>query len=103
MNNKIPSIADIERLIGIHEKYKNCYFWKDNGNSKQRSLREALDSSQWEFEYYGDKYRIVQDITLSRNNAYYSLAVYRNDKKKDIRALKGLVLDILENELKKVS
>jgi len=95
MNNTIDE-KTIENILAIHDKYKSCYFWTSNGNAASRRRQEERDSNQLEFTFQDDEYKIDQSISISCRNVYYSLGVWRNGQKKDVRALKGLLKDMMK-------
>jgi len=47
--------------------------------------------NNFEFKFNNDNYEIMQECNSSAKNVYYSLSVYVNNVKKDIRALKKIV------------
>jgi len=81
--------AEIISIIQAHNKYKNSYFWNPPGNASSRRYMEFEHTL--EFSLNGDVYEVIQQLDCSCRNVYYSLRIYLNDTKKDIRLLKKLV------------
>ena len=76
----------VKGIIKIHQEFKNSYFWYGNNKSDRLNWE-----NNFEFKFNNDNYEIMQECNSSAKNVYYSLSVYVNNVKKDIRALKKIV------------
>lgn len=89
--NKLK-LSEIKTLIlgtiDTHEEYRNSYFWTG------LYYRSKQFDRSYNIEYKGKKYEIEQSMTASRANVYYSLNVYIDGVKKDVRALKKVLKEI---------
>lgn len=79
------TLAKVQEAIQKHEEFRNSYFWQ--GNNKSNRLNW---NNNFTFKFDGKKYEINQSCYSSRKNVYYSMAIYVNGIKKDIRALKAI-------------
>jgi len=79
----------ISKFVSTHEKYKNCYFWKNTGNANQRRKQEFND--RLEFILNGVKYDWRQSLEISCKNFYYTSQIFMDGTKKDIRIFKKLI------------
>lgn len=79
----------VTSAIKRHEKYRNCYFWKPPSTASQR--RQAEFDEGFEFLLNGVKWEIDQSLQVSCNNYYYTMHIYIDGQKKNIRSLKKLV------------
>ena len=91
LNNKTGDCIkfQIREVIEQHDRYSKAFFWTPKMNASQRRKEEFDDS--FEFILSGEKVSIEQTLRISCQNYYYSLKVYVNGKKKDVRVLKKLV------------
>lgn len=83
-------IAELNNIIDNHEHYKKCYFWTPCGNAASRR-REEFDRKLI-FNLDGKKYVIEQSLTISCKNYYFSTEIYVDSVKKNITAIKKLML-----------
>lgn len=83
------SKTDLEDIIATHDKYKKAFFWNPHPNAASR--RNAEFDYKYIFEKEGKTYEIHQRYEESCKNCYYSLTVYVDGDKKDIRAVKKLL------------
>ncbi len=91
---RISSVAKrtIESAIEVHKKYKNSYFWSPGGNSSSRRYNEdRFPGVDFEIMTAKGLVQVIFDYSESCKNVYYSMSVYLNDVKKDIRLLKKMV------------
>tara|TARA_R100000664_G_C2760064_1_gene150703 strand:- start:3870 stop:4163 length:294 start_codon:yes stop_codon:yes gene_type:complete len=79
----------ITEVINLHEKYQKSYYWKPPTIASQRRRLEFENS--FTFDLNGVIYQIDQSLELSCKNYYYSLNVYVNCTKKNIRSIKKLI------------
>lgn len=85
--NKIKNA--LNTIISEHERCKKSYFWKSFGNAAQRRKNEFCN--ELNFVLNNTEYVIVQEMTQSCKNVYFSTHIELNDEKKNITALKKLV------------
>lgn len=81
--------TELENIVATHEKYNKSYFWTPRSNAAGRRAAEFDD--EYEFETNGKKYEVRQRYEESCKHCYYSLTVYVDGSKKDIRAIKKLI------------
>jgi hypothetical protein len=87
--------TQLENIVKTHEKYSKAYFWTPRCNAAGRRAAEFDD--EYEFELNGEKYEIRQRYEESCKHCYYSMTVYVDGAKKDIRAVKKALKLISEN------
>jgi len=78
--------AKVKKVIDTHKEFKNSYFWSGNNKSDRLNWK-----NNFKFKFNKDSYEIIQECNSSAKNVYYSLSVYVNNVKKDIRCLKKIV------------
>ena len=84
----------ILNTIEKHEKWSKSYFWSPKTNAGgRRSIENNFKSEHpsYSFTHQGVKYEVVTSLDVSCKNYYYSLSIYVDEEKKDIRALKKLI------------
>jgi hypothetical protein len=84
----------ILNTIEQHEKRSKSYFWKPNTNAGGRRSIEnkfKIDHPSYSFTHQGIKYEIITSLDVSCKNYYYSLSVYVDAEKKNIKTLKKLI------------
>ena len=86
---KMITKTELENIVKTHEKYNKSYFWTPKCNAAGR--RAAEFDVEYEFEIDGKKYEVRQRYEESCNHCYYSMTIYVNGSKKDIRAIKKLI------------
>ena len=79
----------IKEVIYLHEKYSKSFYWKPPTTASQRRQQEFENS--FSFNLNGVIYEIDQSLELSCKNFYYTLTVYVDDTKRNIRSLKKLI------------
>ena len=82
-------------IIDTHEENRYSYF--RGGYGGHYWLRDKDFDDDYSFKVVSSKgsvsFEINQSLQITRNHSYYSLMVYVNDVKKDIRALKAFISD----------
>ena len=82
----------IEDALSNHEKLRHSYLWNgDHGNGQQRSREEEERNFAIKFQYAGEEYRYVSNVSISRKNFYYKGSFWLNDEKRDARLFKSLL------------
>ena len=76
-------------ILDTHEKYSKSYFWSPRGNASQRRREEF--ETELSFLWKGQKVEISQDLSISCKNFYYTLNIFVDDCKKDIRIIKEIL------------
>ena len=84
-------LKDLKDMESLHEKMKGCYFWDPPSSAPQRRKMEEERSKLLEFVFEGKHYLLDQETICSCKNVYYSLAVYVDGRKKDVRTLRKLI------------
>jgi hypothetical protein len=82
-------LSQIREILETHEKYRNSYFWTVRLNAAGRRAREF--DNEYIFTFAGQQVEVKQMLDISCRNYYYSLRVYVDQEKKDIRALKKIL------------
>lgn len=85
---------EINNVIELHEKYKNCYHWTPaRSASARRSNESKFEQNFPEFKLLTKKGEIEVSAEYSEScrNCYYKLHVYVDGSKANIRALKNLL------------
>ena len=91
--NRTKKLKSTLRLIlSIHGDMQGCYFWSPPCSAHQRRSYEAARSNRVHFLLNGVEYEIDQSTDCSCKNIYYSLRVMVDGKKKDVRAIKKLLV-----------
>ena len=91
MKNIIKNIEKkiaIEEILKTHDKYKNSYFYTNNGNASDRSRAERILNGSWSFRLKGKKFEITREVTITCKNFYHKLFIVVDGLEKDIRSLK---------------
>lgn len=84
----------IVNAIAQHEKYKNSYFWNPGSSSNWRRSNESKfrqNHPEFVLKKGEQLIEVLPEYSESCNHVYYSMSIYVNDKKKDIRAIKSLL------------
>ena len=87
--NKIETA--INAILARHDRFKSSYFWSPPGHASSRRQMENRESTSLSFSLDGTVYDIVQSVTCSCKNVYYSLSIAVDGISKNVRALKKLV------------
>jgi len=80
--------AHMQAMMGNHEKYSKCYFWKPPGSAASR--RNAEFTKELSFTVAGKKYNWYQELECSCKNMYWTNTIEIDGEKKNIRAIKAL-------------
>lgn len=88
LNKAIPKVREI---IALHGQMRHTYFWTPRGNRAYRDTYAAERSNEVEFYHQGRRIHVNQETTCSTRNIYYSLSVYVDGVKKDVRVLRKIV------------
>jgi hypothetical protein len=92
--NTIEIKEKIIKTIECNNKYCKSYFWKSNPSrsSRQSSMAKfASNYPNYEFEYFGDQYKVFHEYYESCKHCYYKLIVYKNGCKTTITVLKTVL------------
>jgi hypothetical protein len=82
----------IQNAINTHEHYKGSYFWKTPSTANQRrGMENAFSGKDFSLETKDGTIEVTFDFSVSCKNVYYSMNVYLNEEKKDIRILRKLL------------
>jgi hypothetical protein len=84
----------ILNTIELHDKYKKSYFWSPSGNAGGRRSSEsrfAANNPSYQIQKGTDIIEIAPSYSESCNNCYYSLEIWVNGAKKNIRTLKKII------------
>ena len=81
--------AELNNIIEIHQKYKNCFFWSPPMTAAGR--RKIEFENELSFILKDKKYEVKQELNCSCKNMYFSTKIFVDGKKKDIRSLKKLI------------
>ena len=82
---------NLERFMALLDKYKNCWFWGDNGNRYCRASKERRDNISYETVVNGDTYSVDFSVSMSRNNVYVNKNVVKNGVKTNARVIRTLL------------
>jgi len=91
LNNKTGKkiISTLSTMCFDHEKYKNCYFWKNTGNAANRRSQEFEQTIV--FTLNDVEYEWVQYLTISCRNFYWTSKIYKNGVKTNIKTIRKLI------------
>jgi hypothetical protein len=91
LNNKTGEkiVSEIQKIIDASEQYRSCYFWTQTGNAASRRRQEFTNNLK--FTLKNKTYEVVQDLTISCKNFYFSTAVTVNGKRSNITPLKNMI------------
>ena len=82
----------IQNAIDTHEKYKKSYFWNVSGNAaSRRNMESKFEGRDFIINLLEGKLYVTFSFSVSCKNVYYSMNVFLNDNKKDIRFLKKML------------
>lgn len=82
---------NFNRFLFLCDKYKNSWFWGDNGNVSRRNYIENRDYLNYETEVNGVTYSVYFSVSLSRKNVYVTKQVLKNGEKTTARVIRTLV------------
>lgn len=82
---------NFNRFLFLCDKYKNSWFWGDNGNASRRNYIENRDYLNYETEVNGVTYSVYFSVSLSRKNVYVTKEVLKNGEKTTARVIRTLV------------
>lgn len=82
---------NFNRFLFLCDKYKNSWFWGDNGNVSRRNYIENCDYLNYETEVNGVTYSVYFSVSLSRKNVYVTKQVLKNGEKTTARVIRTLV------------
>ena len=82
---------NFERFMALSDKYKNSWFWGDNGNANCRAYKERRDSMSYETVVNGIAYSVDFSVSMSRNNVYVNKVVTKNGVKTNSRVIRTLL------------
>ena len=82
---------NFERFMALSDKYKNSWFWGDNGNRYCRTSKERQDNISYETVVNGDTYSVDFSVSMSRNNVYVNKVVTKNGGKTNSRVIRTLL------------
>ena len=89
-------MKNLEKVIELHEKMKNSYFYSSPSSATSRRLYEKYNSLTTELSAKGDKIEIIQDTSCSCKNVYYSMKILINGNSsgKNISFVKKLMKEV---------
>lgn len=88
-----------ERFMYLGEKYKNSYFWNDNGNASRRNYIINRDFIEYETVVGEDTIYIRFSLDMSRKNVYVNKTVLKNGYTTTARVIRTL----LDKDLNRVA
>lgn len=89
---------NFERFMELSDKYKNSWFWGDNGNASRRHYIEDRDYLSYETVVNDIPYSVYFSVSMSRKNVYVTKQVFKGDKQTTARVIRTL----LKKDLSKV-
>jgi len=82
----------IQDAINTHEKYKKAYFWHSPSNaSGRRAMEDRFEGKDFVLHTANGKIEVEFNFSVSCKNVYYSMSVYLNGEKKNIKLLKKIL------------
>ena len=84
------TVAQLERLISVADKYAHCWFWKPACNAagrRQEERNNTVDYFTWEDD--GHVYSGEFDVTCSCKNIYAKGRYTKDGKKTTLLAVKN--------------
>lgn len=95
-------VAAVEQIEKLAYKYRNSWFWSENGNSSSRSWKESQDRVDCiDWIEGGHAYSASWHVSISRRNVYVHAIYLRDGKKTTLTAIRNSAARIkakLENE-----
>tara|TARA_R110000796_G_scaffold6438_1_gene22802 strand:- start:159 stop:458 length:300 start_codon:yes stop_codon:yes gene_type:complete len=82
-------ISTLRAYLSDHYEYKNSFTWSPPSNARGRRSIEFERSNTIIFN--DDVYVFSQSLSCSCSNVYYTSHITVNDVKKDIRAIKNIL------------
>lgn len=79
------------RFLALCDKYKNSWFWGDNGNASRRNYIERRDYLSYETEVNGITFSVYFSVSMSRKNVYVTKEVCKNGQRTTARVIRTLV------------
>lgn len=89
--------AEFERFMDLCDRYKNSWFWGDNGNASRRSYIEKRDCMDFETVVNGTTYYVSFSVSLSRQNVYVKKYVTKDGKQTTARVIRTLLEKDINN------
>ena len=86
------ALAVVREIVAIHDEMAGCYFWTPRGNRAQRDEYAEERTNGIVFFHKGRRVKVEQDTTCSAKNVYYSLGVWVDGVKKDVRVLRKIAM-----------
>lgn len=83
--------AGFEHFMALCDKYKNSWFWGDNGNASRRNFIEKRDCMTFETVVNGTTYYVSFSVSLSRTNVYVQKYVTKDGKQTTARVIRTLL------------
>ena len=91
LNNKTGELikSELNNILAIHDKYKKCYFWTQNGNAASRRRQEF--DTLLKFKCNEIEYTISQTLSISCANFYYNCDIRKDGNKSNVTAINKLI------------
>lgn len=87
----------LQNAIDTHSKYSNSFFWSPASSSSERRRKEESfhkENPSFDFLFNEKSYTVSFEYSQSCKNVYYSLNVYEDGVKKDVRILKSILKNL---------
>lgn len=91
-------VSLMKAVINKKNKYKNSWFWSNNGNQRMRTKREEWACGIFAFAWNGSVYCYELDFSMSRNNVYMRTNKLTKDGKGNLRDWKKLMKELCQTE-----
>ena len=87
----ISNVVKVTKALNNHEKLRNSWFWSDNGNGQSRGYQEKSLNFTVEVEVDGHAYKYTSQVSISRQNFYYTGRFSKDGIKGNVRTFKKLL------------
>ena len=82
---------NFNKFLDLCDRYKNSWFWGNNGNARLRRYKEKKDFLEYETEVNGVVYSVHFSVQLSCRNVYVTKIVKRGGEVTTARVIRTLV------------
>lgn len=83
--------TNFSKFLWLCDRYKNSYFWRDNGNSDRRNYIKERDYLDYQTAVNGVEYNIHFAVYMSRKNVHVHKYVYRDGISTTARVIRTLL------------
>ena len=91
-------LAEVREALANHDRLKNSWFWKDNGNANARSYRQKQVTINVTVYKEGHVYRYETYVSITRKNFHYKGVFSKDGVLSNVRLFKKLEAQLISEE-----